>query len=393
VVGLQTIAKAEGRPITVEKATEILQGDRAYTTHGRVHKKDPNYTERLIVSGAFDLWEADLLDPARVRGQLFRKAYLLTVIDCFTRYAMVRVLPNKAANTVANALLDILAENLPANVRLNALRTDAGTEFFNRICRDRVYKPNGIKHYRAQKGTGAAMCERFNRTLTSAMAKYVSHKLYISDAQLTAQVPNFVQAYNNMKHSATRRTPQYLHDKAFRRGNDADPLKSLRKAAKGEGLSEDDEGVAPGVESSLTRMYQATTMGRNKAPNPIDPTELGEKPDVPLREGESVRLQKWRNIFDKGSRKGAFSEEVYKVHKRHPYHKNAYILKDENDEVVDGKFQRRLLQRLSKEPDTWEAVVLRRGPKTGRNKGKVYVEWTGHRGRREWIPESSLISS
>jgi transposase InsO family protein len=388
VAGLQTIARAEGRSLTAEKATEILQGDRAYTVHGRVHKKEPNYTERIIVSSAYDLWEADLLDPARVRGQWSRKAYLLTVIDDFTRFAMVRVIPNKAAKTVGDALLDILAENLPANVRLNALRTDAGTEFFNAYCREKVYKPNGIKHYRAQKGTGAAMAERFNRTLTTAMAKWSTHKLHITDAQMTRAVPDFVHAYNNMKHSATRRKPQEMQDKAYGRGNEADPLRRLRKAAKGDGLSDDDDGVAPGVESSLNRMYQSTAMGRNKAPDPTDPTELGEKPDVPLHPGEAVRVQKWNNIFHRGSRTGAFSDEVYKVHERHPFHANAYIIKDEKGEILKGKFQRRLLQRLSKEPDTWEVVVIRRG--TGKKKGQLYVEWVGHRGRREWIPATSI---
>jgi hypothetical protein len=279
-----------------------------------VVKKDPNYTERIISSAPFDLWEADLLDPSRVRGQQRRSAYLLCVIDVFSEYAMVRVVRNKDAKTIGDALLDIIRENVPANVRLNSLRTDAGKEFFNRYCTEHVYKPLGINHYRAQKGPGASVVERFNRTLTTAMSKYATHKLNITDQELLDLVPHFVHAYNNIRHSTIRQKPQDLHDAAYKRGDAADPLETLRRAAKGEGI----EREAEATNEALVRMYKATTMGRNKKPNPIDPTVLGEKEDVPIREGAPVRLQKWQDIFDKGSRRQAFTNEVYTVHKRIP---------------------------------------------------------------------------
>jgi len=66
--GLQTIAKDNGMgTLSVESARRILEGDRSYTSHGRVVKGAKNLTERIVTAWPFDLWEADLMDPPRAR--------------------------------------------------------------------------------------------------------------------------------------------------------------------------------------------------------------------------------------------------------------------------------------------------------------------------------------
>jgi hypothetical protein len=195
--GLKDIARRHGiGKLNDAAARRILQDVNAYTLHGRVVKGAANLTERIIASSAFDLWESDLLDAPHVREQRGRDKYLLVVIDAYTKYAMVRVIPTKDARTVGAALTDIITTHVPPQVRLNALRTDFGKEFDNEYCRREVYEPFGINWYPAQKEPGAAIVERFNRTLATAMTRYITAFPTTSQSDL-GRVQDFVESYNN----------------------------------------------------------------------------------------------------------------------------------------------------------------------------------------------------
>ena len=374
IKGLQAIAKANklGR-LTVDQARKILQDDNAYTLHGRVVKGAANLNEWILTSSPFDLWEADLLDAPHTRQQLRRERYLLCVIDVYTKYAMVRVIERKDKVTVANALKDILKENLPPNIRLNALRTDAGTEFFNRYNAKEVMGLFGINHYRAQKEPGASVIERFNRTLANAMTKYITSRPTATQAELLACVPDFVHAYNNTVHSAIRQTPQSLHDHAYSKGSKSgvDILKDIA-ADREQKTPEEKEGDA---KQGLAGLYQATSMGRNKKPNPWDPVQ-GERPDMPLPVGQPVRVLLRGDILRKGSRQKSFSDEVFTVSRVSKHSPNAYYLKDENGEELVGKFYRRQLQALTSQPDRYEVRVLRR--RRSRRAGTRGRTWRFH---------------
>ena len=382
--GIQQIAKERNLGnVTTARARRILEGDRSYTLHGRVVKGAKNLNERIVTSWPFDMWEADLMDAPHTREQLRRNKYLLCVIDVHTKYAMVRVLDNKEGKTVAEALRSIIDENVPPYTRLNALRTDAGTEFFNRHCKALVYKPLGINHYRGQKEPGACVVERFIGTLARVMARYVSRHPSITQAALLARVPDFVDSYNRTKHSAVRQTAQPLHDEAYERGSKSG-IQILREVASGAGdlTPEEDEAHK---RRTIAGLYLSTSLGRNKDPNPWDP-EQGERVDMPLEPGRRVRVLTRQDIFSKGTRRKAFSDEVFTVSRVSRNNPNAYYLKDERGEDIDGKFYRRQLQALTGQPDRWEVRVLRRRRHRGRR--QLLVEWVGHPHLpAEWIPE------
>lgn len=384
--GLQLIARANnlGR-LTVADARAILESDRAYTSHGRVVKGAKNLKERIVTSWPFDLWEADLMDPPHTREQTRRHKYILCVIDVYTKFAMARVVDTKDGRTVGEALKDIISENVPPHTRLNGLRTDAGKEFFNTYCKREVYTPLGINHYRGQKEPGAAVIERFIRSLASVMAKYVTGRPGVTQSELLDLVPAFVDSYNRTVHTAIRQTPQSIHDHAFERGSKSG-VEILQEAAKGEEDANPDEEDAHNRQT-LAGLYQSTTLGRYKQPNPWDPVH-GEKPDVPLAVGRPVRLLKRGDIFRKGTRSKAFSDEVFTVSRVSKNNPNAYYIKDEAGEEIDGKVYRRQLQALTSNPDRWEVRVLRRRRRGRRGRREILVEWVGHPHLRpEWIPE------
>ena len=248
--------------LTREKAKEFLEGLDTYTKHGKVREKGV-LNERIVTSGPFDLWEADLMQmPGLPRANKGVK-FLLTVIDAHSKKAWVEPLKSKAPQAMKAAMLRILERGLPSTgvVRLNALRTDAGTEFFNRVMRTQVYEPNGINHYRAQKPPGAAIVERFNRTLGEKLQRYMTS--FPNVGNLVPMVEPMVRAYNKSWHSMLRSSPDEAHDTA--------KLKAERGAD--ELLTEGAQQplTLPEKQNEIVSTYLHTEMGRNKEPHQWDP--------------------------------------------------------------------------------------------------------------------------
>jgi hypothetical protein len=286
--------------------------------------------------------------------------------------------------------LDIITQYVPPHVRLNALRTDFGREFDNRVCQRVIYEDLGIYWYPAQKEPGATLVERFNRTLASTMTKYVTANPTTTQSDLLGMVQDFVDSYNNTVHTATRQTPQSLQDHAFERGS-ASGIDVLRDVAAGGSrsvTSNPAEEEAKDVRQTLAGVMQSTRLGRYKKPNPWDPVN-GPRKDRPLRPGAYVRLLKRPYIFRQGSKQKSFTDEVFTVTRQSRNNPNAYYVADENGEELKGRVYRRQLQELTDLPDRWEVRVLRRRKRRGRN--EVLVEWVGFPGRAaEWIPANDL---
>jgi hypothetical protein len=176
-----------------------------------------------------------------------------------------------------------------------------------------------------------------------------------------------------------------MQNRAYERGSTSgiDILREV--AANGRETTDGD------IKQLLGGLYQSTTLGRNKKPNPWDPVS-GPKVDRPLEVGTPVRLLMRTYIFRKGSRQKAFTDEVFTVDRVSRHNPNAYYLVDDDGERITGKIYRRQLQELTSRPDRWEVRVLRR--RKSRKKGRkgqleLLVEWVGFPGRApEWIPAS-----
>jgi hypothetical protein len=398
VKGVQAIARDNGiGRLTNAQAKAFLEDQNAYTLHGRVHKGAKNLTERIVASWPYDLWEADIMEPPKTHLQIGRMSYLLVVIDVYTKFAMVRVIKNKDAKTVGNALLDVIRENVPEYTRLNHLRTDAGTEFFNTYCQNKVYKPLGINHYRAQKEPGAPVAERFIRTLAERMTRYIDHYTGTTQAELMEKVPQFVDSYNRTIHTTNRQCPHDMQMHAYDRGSKSGVEILQDVAAGGPGTVAPDTAPLADVKEelegdkklNLAAVFQSTTLGRNKRPNPWDPLQ-GEKIDMPLAPGTYVRLLNRPDIFRKGSRQKSFTDEVFKVKEATRSNPNAYFVTDDAGETIKGKLYRRQLQGLTNRPRRWEVRVL--GPtRTRRGRLERLVEWVGHPHLQpEWIPDRDV---
>lgn len=374
VRSLIRLAKNKGLDVKEREAKEFLEGHSTYTLHGRVHREKGVLNERIVTSGPFDLWEADLMDMPK--GS--KAKYLLNVIDAHSKKAWSEPLKTKSPTLVKEAFKKILKARLPPGVTLNGLCTDAGTEFFNKIMKREVYEPNGINHYRAQKPPGASIVEHFNRTLGEKLERY--RTTFPQTKDLLPILEKVVEAYNKSWHSMLRSTPNECHDTAYQialKGAD-----SLLEASN-------QEITLPEKKNEIVLTYIHTAMGRNKEPHQWDPV-AGPKPDDPLKPGNYVRLHRRKNMFEKGRAKN-FTDEVFKIVGNAGSNPNAYRLRDEQGEEIIGKIYRRQLQRLSKKPETYEVHILARRHRRGRP-SEVRVEWVGHPHLpSQWISTKDLV--
>ena len=263
--------------------------------------------------------------------------YLLTCIDCFSKYAWVVPLKNKGSIAMCEAVRKLLVQANPR--RPQRLQTDKGTEFLNKDVQ-KLLKAKGIHHFSTNSETKAAIVERFNRTLKTRMWKYFTAN---NTWKYLDILPELVRAYNHSMHKTIGMCP-------------AD--------------------VRPKHQNGIwRRMYG------QEVPTP--------KPKVVT--GNQVRISKSKNIFDKGYLPN-WTEEHFEVCGTEQRHPRVYKLKDIEGEPIEGIFYKEEIQKINKPEDAVYRAekVLRR--RTTNGKKEVFVKWKGWPDKfNSWILETDLV--
>eukprot|EP01127_Copromyxa_protea_P014419 TRINITY_DN4009_c0_g2_i1.p1 TRINITY_DN4009_c0_g2~~TRINITY_DN4009_c0_g2_i1.p1 ORF type:complete len:177 (+),score=2.93 TRINITY_DN4009_c0_g2_i1:175-705(+) len=141
---------------------------------------------------------------------------VFTCIDMFSKFAFAEILPNKQGKTVAAAIRRCLAGGAPSTIR-----SDNGSEFLSTQWKA-VTTEFGIKHLFSETCAPKqnATIERFNKTLKSAVYRYLTHWNLTKLTQ--ADLQKLVTGYNNTKHTTTHQVPSEVH------GGDAAAVKNAR---------------------------------------------------------------------------------------------------------------------------------------------------------------------
>lgn len=154
-------AKKELKELSVEQVDEWLRGQDVYTLfQGR---NRPIISRKYFSPGAFTMLEADLMF---LPGETSNFGYVgaLTVVDVFSRFAFVKPIKKKSAQSVAAKLEEIFDDPRVIS-KIQSLRTDRGREFDNAVV-GKVCNQRGILQFFANPNnkTKCAIVERFNRT-------------------------------------------------------------------------------------------------------------------------------------------------------------------------------------------------------------------------------------
>ena len=310
---------------------DVLSQIESYTLHKQYRRpqRNPSYAHFKRYQ-----WQMDLVDVQHLAQYNDNTSYLLTCIDCHTRYAFVRLLTSKHGDMVLNAFRSILDE---AKSKPITLLVDRGTEFSNHRFQS-FCKANNILYITPDTSVHGAYIERFNRTLQTIIYKYMTENetnRYIdrqnADGRITQLMPLFLASYNNRIHRMI--------------------------------------GVTP---------YQAETQPElhNDIQKRLNEYQEKVKRKQPIyRIGDIVRIAKMKGKFSRGYNETS-SQEMFKIHKvktnmRIPL----YVLSNyRGDEILKGSFYAEELVKVTGEVFRIENVIKRR---KFRGKKQMLVKWKG----------------
>jgi hypothetical protein len=254
--------------------------------------------------------------------------YILTAIDCFSKYAFAVTLKNKTGNELVEALKKIFK-----NRKGSVLRTDRGTEFLNKNVQ-KFFKVEGVEHFtNHDQEIKCAIVERFNRTLKSKMFKFFTAK---GTRRYIDQLENFLISYNNTKHRTIKISPNKVNKQ-----NEKLVFKNIY-----------------GVNN--IREFLNNQKGKSKAK---------------MESGDKVRNKYVLNPFDKGYYP-TWTEHIFTIEKVikgeiKPY----FILKDYSGNIIEQRFYADELQKVFENLHRVEKVLKSR---VRRGKTEYFVKWLNY---------------
>lgn len=294
-----------------------------------------NFPRRqTVLKGIHDLYQADLVEmkPHSKINKGYK--YILTVIDCFTKVACAVPLTNKTGKSITEGMKYALEK---IGKRVKNIQTDDGKEFFNKDFSE-LMKSSNINHYSTFSEKKAAIVERFNRTLKTAMYKKFSERgSYVWHDILS----DLIKEYNEKRHRTIGMKPIQVN-----KSNESKVLKRIKSSTK------------PG---------------------------LDKKPPFKFSIGDAVRLSKHKHVFAKGYLPN-WTNEVFTVHRVQPTIPETYILKDSRGNMLHGGFYgHEMLKSKAGNVYLVEKVLKKRG-------NEVLVRWLGFdKSEDSWINKKDLL--
>jgi transposase InsO family protein len=131
-------------------------------------------------------------------------AYILTLIDVYSRYACARAMPNRKMETIIKNYNSIMEEIGPPYI------LQADNEFNKKEFLD-VLKKDDVKSnfFQANEVNHNAVIERFNYTLTNFLKKI---RTLTKNKNWVSYLQKAMHNYNNSIHSTTKNTPYDVYN-------------------------------------------------------------------------------------------------------------------------------------------------------------------------------------
>ena len=330
--------KKKNKNVKYNDVKNYLMENDSYTLHKPKNKKFRR--SRIIVPGMNHTLQIDLCDMRSLAKENDGFLYILTMIDVFSKKAWAFKLKNKSGKSVLEALSSILTKTLPKYIH-----ADQGTEFFNKDLGS-FLKKHDIKLYFTNSEVKASIVERFNRTIKEKMWRYFE---YSNDYRYIDVLDDLIKNYNNSYHSSIKCAPNKVN------------LKNQSQI--------------------FFNLY-----GFNKNED-VEPYKI----DIDLKVGDHVRISKNKKIFDKGYTNN-WRNEIFVVDTilyRDPI---LFILKDLNDEIIEGKFYKEEIQKIyiNENKDYKIENIIK--TRTKNKKKEYFVSWKGYPPSfNSWVKEENLL--
>lgn len=349
---LYQVVKQEGKfNVGMSKIKKFLQNQDAYSLQKKVRRKGFK-RRRVVVQGLDYQWEADLADVQNLSEHNDGIKFLLVIVDVFSRFLWVRPLKDRKAKSVIEAFKDVLM----GPRRPRAIRTDKGSEFYNRFLQQYL-KDQGIKMFYALNETKANFAERYIQTLKKRLYRYFTH----------------LQKYKYL---------EILQDVV--RSINHTPNRSLNGRKPASVTKENEDEVR--LDAYLVRQKKDTRQLPLKKSS-----KMKKRLPYTFKVGDQVRITHLRHLFQRDYDQ-TYTEEVFVIRERFVSQGiPIYKLKDLADDPIQGTFYASELQKVLKDEKTvWRIDKILRKRKV-RGKEEVLVRWLGWPKKFDsWIPRKDI---
>ena len=288
---LYKAAKKVDSSVSLGDVERFLEGQRSYTLHRHFNTRFKR--RKVLARGIGYQYQADLIDYAPLKRDNGGTTFLLSVIDVFSRYAMLMPLKNKRGDTVCEGLEKIF-RHMGSPLKL---QTDKGKEFYNKHVRNLLQRET-VHHFSTEQDVKAQIVERFNRTVREIIKRYMTHKRSLRYIDI---IPDFLARYNNRPHSSI-----YPYSPA---------------------------SVSVGNEKIVHELQYGDYLRERKNHHKFEM-------------GDYVRISQYRGTFRKSYRDKNFTEEIFIVVDKLFTNPPMYRVKDLKGELIDGTFYESELQRV-----------------------------------------------
>jgi hypothetical protein len=286
--------KQKNRNITFSDVKNYLSTQDEYSLHKPIVKKFER--NKVLVSGIDDIWQIDLIDMRAFKKENKNINYILTVIDVFSKYAWGRMVKNKEAKTVMEAMKSVINSSKRKPKKIHA---DDGNEFKGEF--KKYTNLLGIKLYLTNTGLKASVVERFNRSIKEKIWRYFTA---YRETSYYDHFDKFFESYNSSYHRSIKMPPKEVN-----------------------------------LKNSVKVFFNLYGYDKN----------IGsfKEIDIKFKMGDYVRITKYKSIFSKGYERN-WNNEVFQIDKI--LLNNAlpmYELIDLTNQKVKQKFYSQELQLVS----------------------------------------------
>ena len=161
-----------------------------------------NFTRRKVISNHIDhIWGIDLITMLKYSKQNKNYKYILTVIDCFSKYSWSYPLKSIKSEEIINSFKEIFkkSKRIPTFIQ-----SDEGTEFTNNQAQTFFKNNNIICYHTFNRDIKCSICERYNRTILNKIYKNFTldnNTIWIND------LDKLTNEYNNSYHRSIKMKP------------------------------------------------------------------------------------------------------------------------------------------------------------------------------------------